>query len=108
MYCCCPAPFPSFFSRETDVAEIVLTEELRRTVRMCRPCQYRDRINHELEIALTLCDGVLGKLPVFNVDVDAIPLDNAARLIAKGINAKQKPPIFSIEAAQARLHFARL
>src|SRR4051812_15491928 len=98
MHGTCPALFPSFFSREADVVEIVLAEELHSAVRMCRPCQYRDCVNHELEIALTLNDGLLSKLPVFNIDVDATPIDNSTRLIAKRTNAKQKPPIFSVEA----------
>src|SRR5882757_11118988 len=53
-------------------------------------------------------EGVFSTLPLLKIGICSVPLRDVPRSVAQRTTAKEKPAKFTVEAAEAALHFERL
>ena len=96
-----PAPTLCLLGREAHVVEIVLVEEFGGAVRKSRPRQHRDRVDDELEIALSCPERFFSALSLVDVDEQVVPTDDTPIGILERKATRLKPAIGAIETSTA-------
>src|SRR3954469_4384114 len=92
-------------ARVLEKAEVAVVD---RAIGRRAPQHLRNRFRHLAQLAFARLDRALRSLPIFDVEIGAVPFDDGAGVIAQWIGAKQKPPVRSVKSAQPRLDGARV
>ena len=98
-----PAPVPHQLCGVTHEVEIVLVEELGGTVRPRRPRERGNRVDDLVEVALARVNGLLGALPVVDIDQEDVPAGDVPVGVTHGQRAHLEPAIDAIGTAAAML-----
>src|SRR4029077_88175 len=94
--------------RDARVLQEAAVAVVDRAVGRRAPQHLRNRFRHLAQLAFARLDRALSPLPVFYVNIGAVPFDDGAGVIAQGIGANKKPPVCSVESPQPRLGGARV
>ena len=91
----------------TEILDSPLIQAVQLAIGSDHATRVRDRFDQEAKMRSLTAKRLFSPLAIFDVRVDAVPLDDVTGLVAQRIRAKEEPSIVTVVPTQARLGFPR-